>query len=188
MSRKVLIVRGSPREKGNSATLAREALLGAREAGAEVEDIYLHGLDIRPCDACDMCEDNEGVCVIEDDMQTLYPKIAQADAIVFASPIYWFTISAQLKLFIDRWYAFEFHEDKPTRNKQIGVVLTYGDTDLFTSGGINAIHTFQSMFRYIGGEIVGIVHGTANEVGDAAKNPELMKNAYNLGKEIGANG
>jgi multimeric flavodoxin WrbA len=118
-------------------------------------------------------------------MQTLYPLLEKADAIVLASPVYWFTLSAQVKLCIDRWYALESPQGSALRGKQIGIVLTYGDTDLYTSGGINAIHTFESMFRYIGAEIKGMVYGSANKIGDAEKQPALMEKAYQLGKQLG---
>ena len=186
MSKKVLIVRGSPREKGNSASLAERVLQGAVDAGADVEDIYLHALDIQPCDSCASCKETNGVCVIGDDMQKLYPKIGEAEAIVFASPIYYFTISAQLKMFIDRWYALESDEDEPIKHKQFGVVLTYGDSDAYRSGGINAVHTFESMCHHLESEIVGVVHGTAKKWGDARDDEKLMEAAYQLGKKIGA--
>jgi hypothetical protein len=63
-------------------------------------------------------------------------------------------------------------------------VLTYGDADLYTSGGINAIHTFESMCRYLKGEIVGMVYGTADKPGEVAGNPELMDKAFQLGKKL----
>jgi len=75
MTKKVLILKGSPREKGNSAALAERVAAGAREAGAQVESVYLHSLDIHPCDACDECQE-KGTCIIEDDMQPLYSKIS----------------------------------------------------------------------------------------------------------------
>jgi multimeric flavodoxin WrbA len=184
MSKNILILKGSPREKGNSATLAAQVFAGAKEAGAQVEDIYLHGMDIRPCDACDFCQEGDVGCVVKDDMQTLYPKLRQADVIVIASPIYWFTISAQMKLCIDRWYALESSEGSALKGKQVGIVLVYGDTDLHSSGGINAIHTLESITRYIGMDIVGIVHGTAMDVGDAEKQPELLERAYKLGQKL----
>ncbi len=184
MSDFVLVLKGSPRETGNSSTLAARVAAGAREGGAEVESISLHEMDIRPCDACDACHETDGICVIKDDMQSLYPKLRRAQAIVIASPIYWFTISAQTKLCIDRWYALESRQGNALRGKKFGIVLTYGDSDLYTSGGINAIHTFESMFRYIGAEMVGIVHGTANDVGDVEKQPELMEKAYRLGQQL----
>jgi multimeric flavodoxin WrbA len=183
MTKKILILKGSPREKGNSAILAERAAAGAKEAGAEVESIYLHGLDIRACDACDLCSDGE--CVIEDDMQPIYPKLAGADAIILASPVYWFTFSAQLKLCVDRWYGFQGHRWQEVSGKQFGVILTYGDTDLYTSGAINAIHTFETMARFLKSEIVGIVHGSLNDAGEAEKHPELLEQAYNLGKQLG---
>ncbi|MGA2504116.1 MAG: flavodoxin family protein [Anaerolineales bacterium] len=186
MTKNILILNGSPREKGNSAVLAGRAAAGALDAGAQVESIYLHGLDIRPCDACELCADGE--CVIEDDMQPLYPKLAAADAILLASPIYWFTISAQLKLCIDRWYGFQGHKWKEVSHKQFGIILTYGDTDLYTSGAINAIHTYETMRRFLKSEIVGIVHGSLDAVGDAEKSPELMKEAYELGKLLASPG
>jgi multimeric flavodoxin WrbA len=183
MVKNVLILKGSPREKGNSATLADRAAVGAKEAGANVESIYLHSLDIRPCDGCDLCTD--GTCIIEDDMQPLYPKLAAADAIILASPIYWFTYSAQLKLCIDRWYGFQAHRWQEVSRKKFGIILTYGDSDLYNSGGINAIHTFETMTRFLKSEIVGIVHGSLSDVGDAEKHPELLEQAYNLGKKLG---
>jgi multimeric flavodoxin WrbA len=184
MSNFVLILKSSPRKKGNSNALAAKVEMGAREAGAQVESLTLHDMDIRPCDACDDCQET-GVCVVSDDMQQIYPLLEKANAIVIAGPVYWFTISAQAKLCIDRWYAI--HSSGVFRDKRIGIVLTYGDDDLYSSGGINAIHTFESMFRYLNSEIMGIVHGSAHEVGDVEKQPELMKRAYNLGKKLGVN-
>jgi len=183
MSKFILVLKGSPRENGNSNALARQLERGAREAGAEVESLMLHHMDIRPCDACDTCQET-GVCIVKDDMQKIYPLLEKADAIVIASPIYWFTISAQSKLCIDRWYALETPDGNKLRGKQFGILLAYGDSDLYTSGGINAIHTFESMFRYIGVESAGMVYGTANDIGDVQKQPELMESAYKLGQKL----
>jgi len=184
MMTKLLILKGSPREKGNSAMLANEAAAGAMQAGAKVESIYLHGMDIRACDGCDLCKEEGVNCVIEDDMQTLYAKLLEADALLLASPIYWFTYSAQLKLCIDRWYGlWNLHTDA-FKGKPVGIILTYGDTDLYTSGGINAIHSFESMFRYLEAPIVGMVYGSVSDPGDAEKQPELMQAAHQLGSRL----
>jgi multimeric flavodoxin WrbA len=185
MGKFVLILKGSPRENGNSNVLAGEVERGAREAGAEVESLMLHHMDIRPCDACDACQET-GVCIVKDDMQKVYPLLEKADAILIASPVYWFTISAQAKLCIDRWYALESPQGNALRGKQIGIVLTYGDNDLYTSGGINAIHTFECMFRYIGAEIAGMVYGSAQHIGDVEKQPGLIERAYQLGQQLGS--
>jgi multimeric flavodoxin WrbA len=187
MGKHILIFKGSPREKGNSSLLADKAAEGAQAAGSEVELFSLHRLDIRPCDACDDCQET-GVCVLKDDMQPLYPKLLSADAILIASPIYWFTISAQTKLFIDRWYALESTQGNALKGKHFGIILTYGDTDVYTSGAINAIRTFQDMLRYIKAELIGMVYGTASQEGDVLKQPELLGQAYKLGVKLGSAG
>ncbi len=184
MGRKLLILKGSPRERGNSAVLADRVRAGAVDAGWEAESVSLQSMDIRPCDGCDLCRENIEYCVIDDDMQNLYPKLIEADALVLASPVYWFTYSAQLKLCIDRWYGLWNLKQDVFRGKPVGIVLTYGDTDLYTSGGINAIHTFESMFRFLKAPIVGMVYGSVSDPGDAEKHPELMQAAYELGKRI----
>ena len=183
MGKQILVFKGSPREKGNSSILADKAAEGAKSAGAQVESFSLHRMDIHPCDACDICQETE-VCVLKDDMQLLYPKLRQADAIVIACPIYWFTISAQTKLFIDRWYALESSQGSALKGKHFGIILTYGDNDPYTSGAINAIRTFQDMFRYIEADIVGMVYGTANKEGDVLNQPELLESAYKLGEKL----
>jgi multimeric flavodoxin WrbA len=182
MGNTILILKSSPREKGNSNTLAEQVEKGAREKGAQVESISLHGMDIKPCDACDVCLET-GECILDDDMKTVYPLLKKAAVIVIATPVYWFTISAQAKLCIDRWYALL---DGSLQNKKFGVVLTYGDTDLYNSGGINAIHTFESMFRYLEAEFAGLVHGSADEIGEVKKQPDLMDEAYQLGLKLGS--
>ena len=183
MGKYVFVFKGSPREHGNSSTLAEKAAEGAKAAGAEVESFTLHNMDIRPCDACDTCQET-GVCVLMDDMQILYPKLRKADAILIASPIYWFTMSAQTKVFIDRWYALESPQGNALKGKQFGILLTYGDTDPYSSGAINAIRTFQDMLRYIGGNITGIVYGTAMKIGEVKSNSKLLERAYKLGEKL----
>ena len=185
MAKRVLVFKGSPRENGNSSILADQVVEGARASGAEVEVFSLHRMDIQPCDACDTCQET-GVCVLKDDMQDLYPKLIQADAIAIASPIYWFTMNAQTKLFVDRWYGLEGSNGNPLKGKEFGVLLTYGDSDPYSSGAINAIRTFQDILRYLGGNMRGLVYGTAMDVGDVQKQPDLMQRAYKLGEKLGS--
>jgi multimeric flavodoxin WrbA len=183
MSKQLLILEGSPRRRGNSATLAHQAASGARETGAQVESIYLQGLKIAHCSACDNCR-KTGLCSINDDMQTLYPKLSSADALLLASPIYWFTYSSQLKTCIDRMYALWNGNHNVFKGKPIGFILTYGDTDEYTSGAINAIKTFESMFNFLEAKIVEIVHGSLMDPDDAQNNPELLQRSFNLGKKL----
>jgi multimeric flavodoxin WrbA len=185
MRKKILIAKGSPRKAGNSSLLADQAAAGARAAGAEVEVIFLHDLNIQACSGCDSCHVNEDEgCNEQDDMRELYPKLRQADGIILASPIYWFTLSAQTKLFIDRWYALEGQKGSALRGKQFGFLFVYGDTDLHTSGGINAVRTCEDMCRYLKAPIAGFVHGSASDPGDIAKNEAVMAQAYKLGEAM----
>lgn len=185
---KILVVVGSPREKGNSATLARQVEAGAKSQGAEVESFRLHDMDLRPCTACESCRKELATgCVIDDDMQILYPKLRGADGMVIATPTYWFTVSAQTKMFMDRWYAFGGNEEYAAlTGKRIGIVMTYADLDPFVSGAVNALRTFQDAFNYVGAQIVGMVYGSASEAGEIARNEDLMERAYELGRQLGS--
>jgi multimeric flavodoxin WrbA len=187
MSKKVVVLLGSPRKKGNSAALAEQISAGAESAGADVTSFYLHEMDIGPCRACEGCQRSgaEG-CVVQDDMQQIYPHLRAADAIVIASPIYWFTVSAQTKLMMDRWYALQGQAGNVLKGKQFAIALSYGDSDPFDSGAVNALRTFQDGIRYIGGEIVGAVYGTGSGAGEIRSNEDLMDRAYALGQRLGA--
>jgi multimeric flavodoxin WrbA len=101
MAMKVLGISASPRLKGNSDLLLRQALAGAESAGAEVEYIRLAEMKISPCTECNDCY-KTGRCVIEDDYQMLIQKAIDADRLIFATPVFFMTVSAQAKLFIDR--------------------------------------------------------------------------------------
>jgi multimeric flavodoxin WrbA len=183
----IVIVKGSPRREGNSATLAEQVAAGAQAAGAKVESFFLHEMDINPCDACDACQSAPyGGCIVEDDMQLLYPRLEDADALVIASPVYWFTVSAQTKLFMDRCYALIDEDGWSFRDKKIGIVMVYGDSDPFNSGAVNAFRTFQDGFGYVGAEIVGFVHGSASNPGEIRENKKVMTQAYELGQKLAA--
>jgi multimeric flavodoxin WrbA len=184
-SRKVVILLGSPRKRGNSAALAERIAEGARSSGAEVTSFYLHGMKIAPCNACEGCHQPESTgCVIKDDMQKIYPKLVEADAIVYASPIYWFTLSAQLKLAIDRCYALGGSDRHKLAGKRMVLVFAYGGEDPFISGCTNAIRTFQDAFAFIGAEIVGMVYASAGAAGDIKSNTKMMDGALDLGRKL----
>ena len=184
--KKVLVLLGSPRKKGNSAILADRIAKGAKAAGAKVETVFLHGLKIAPCNSCYACqkEGSKG-CAIKDAMQDLYPKLLAADAWVIASPVYWFTMSAQTKLFMDRCFALLAYGQNAFAGKRIAIAMSYGDADPFASGCVNALRTFQDAFRYAGAKIVGMVYGSAFGAGEIRANESLMKAAEDLGKKIG---
>jgi multimeric flavodoxin WrbA len=184
-SRKIVIVMGSPRKSGNSAALAERVAAGAAAGGAEVESFYLHGMNLKPCNACEACRGKtETDCILDDDLARLLPKLRQADAIVIATPIHWFTVSAQTKMFMDRWYALGGPEGYALKGKDFGIVATYADADPFVSGAVNALRTLQDALRYVGARIAGMVYGSAWEEGEIRNNKGLMEKAYQLGETL----
>ncbi len=183
--KQVAVILGSPRKNGNSAILAEQISKGVRSTGAKVETIFLQGLKIAPCKSCYACQKrNSKGCAIKDDMQSIYLKLIKAEAWVIASPVYWFTMSAQTKIFMDRCFALPAYAKTPFLGKRIAIAMSYGDTDPFTSGCVNALRTFQDAFRYTGSKMVGIVYGSAMKAGEIELNEALMLEAENLGKRL----
>jgi len=111
---KVLGIVGSPRKGGNTEILVEEALAAAREAGAQTELVSVVGKNIAPCDGCSSCR-RTGVCHIKDDMQSIYRQLESADAIIFGSPVYFGSVSAQAKAIIDRTFLYLEDPKKPRR-------------------------------------------------------------------------
>jgi len=183
--KRVLILTASPRNNGNSTILALKAAEGVNAAGGEADVVPIGNLKIAPCDACDSCRAKpEAGCVIKDDMQPLYQKIKDAQGIIFATPVYWFNVSAQMKLFIDRTYAIQGKDYWAFTGKDVGVILTYEDEDVFVSGGINALRSFQDIFAYVKANLVGMVYGRADKAGDVQTNEKLLQKAYDLGRKL----
>ncbi len=106
MANRVLGIMGSPRLKGNTADLLDAALQGAAEAGAETERMDLATMKVNPCIECRRCDANARCAVTTDDMQGIYTKVREVDAIVLASPIFFMSVSAQTKAMIDRFQSF----------------------------------------------------------------------------------
>jgi multimeric flavodoxin WrbA len=184
--RKILVLFSSPRKKGNSNTLANQIIKGAESAGAEVESVYLHGMDIAPCQACYACQkkDSKG-CAVDDEMQTIYPRLVECDTWVIATPVYWFTMSAQAKLFMDRCFALLAYSNNPFAGKRVAIAMSYGDSDPFNSGCVNALRTFQDAFNYVDAKMIGMVYGSAETPGEIRNNTDLMQRAEQLGKKLG---
>ncbi len=187
-TKQVLVILGSPRRMGNSAALAARISRGAESAGAEVETLFLQDLEISPCRGCNTCQkhDSKG-CAIKDDMQEIYPKLIRADAWVIASPVYWFTVSAQTKIFMDRCYALPAYGEDPFAGKPIAIAMSYGDVDPIKSGCVNALRTFQDAFSYTRSKVIGMVYGSAMRAGEIENNEALMREAEELGKRLVGN-
>jgi len=185
MPASIIALTSSPRKNSNSSLLAQKIVAGATAAGARVTICNLSRMNIKPCLACDKCHAaDDRFCVIKDDMQRLYPKVLAADGIIYASPVYWFTVSAQMKLFMDRCYALGGPAGYALKDKRMAVALAYEDVDPFRSGAVNALRTFQDVFAYVGARLVGCVYGRGLGPGTIAKNKAVLKEAFALGKAL----
>jgi len=183
---KVLVFKSSPRFNGNSSILAEQVIEGAREAGADVEDFDLTKMYLNPCKACDSCREmKDGTCIINDDMNGLYAKLRAADCIVLAAPLYWFSLPAQMKMFIDRWYALGSLKPHGLRGKKFGLVVVYGDTDPYTSGAVNAFRMMEDTCRYLRADLAGVIYASADKPGEIHQQTELLASARAFGKQIG---
>lgn len=183
---KVLVISGTPRLHGNSNTLADQVIAGARAAGADVEKVRLADLRIDPCDACDACQSSrEAPCILGDDMIGLYPKVQQADVLVLASPIYFFSASAQLKAFVDRTYALGGGGDwSALQGKRLALIFTHGDDNALFSGVANAYRMFQDACRFLGMDLVDCLHASCGDAGEVRANSAAMSAAHALGRRL----
>jgi multimeric flavodoxin WrbA len=133
---KVVGLSASPRNGANTDSVVREILAGAADAGAETELVRLGDLDIAPCNACYWCRDNSG-CSIEDDMQSVYAALLGADRWIIGTPVYWYTLAAQLKAPLDRIFAWYMDPaGRPTMGmgKKCAIVTLCGDSNAEEQG------------------------------------------------------
>ena len=183
---RILVLIGSPRKHGNSAKLAETAERAAKQAGASVERVFLHDLAVSPCNGCGACRETvDSPCVLNDDMTLLYAQLREADAILIATPIYSYDMTAQTKLLIDRLYAMGSREGNALTGKRFGFIIVYGASNLFTSGAATAMRCFHDTFDRKA-SWMRMVHGTATAAGDAADNREFMASAEQLGADLAA--
>jgi len=174
---KILGVSCSPRPAGNTQILLEEALDGARTEGAEIELISLKGKEIKPCDACGACH-KTGKCHITDDMAEVYGKMAEADGIIFGTPVYFYGMPAQLKTLIDRTFAPP-GEGKSLSNKVGGAIVTAGSVGIIDV--LKDLYFYFAVKKMIAGNWVGAYpNGT-----DAIENMTgTLKASRELGQEM----
>ena len=171
---KVLVLNGSPHPNGATADMVSAFEKGAKEAGHEVIIFAVARMNVKGCLGCEYCHNKgEGKCVQQDDMQALYPEFLSADMVVFASPIYYFTLSAQLQAVIHRTYAFGI----PKNVKQTALILSSGDAFVY---GPAITQYYQSIVEYWGVKNAGIF--TAN--GEKNKSEEKRQELYAFGKAL----
>jgi multimeric flavodoxin WrbA len=180
MTKNVLILHSSPRSNSNSSILAKHLHDGAKAAGSSVKMIDIGRADIQPCTACDHCRQHEHDCLIDDRMQDIYPALLWADCIVLASPLYYYTLSAQIKAVIDRFYALD---DLLINNKETVLLMTAMDDDPESFAA--AEKTYQlAVLNYLGWQDRGrILVGKMDQPQDILGHPSL-KQAYQLGLSL----
>lgn len=175
---KILILTGSPRKNGNSNTLADEFTRGATEAGHEVVRFDSAFKSVHPCTGCNACGMN-GPCVFKDDFEFVRKHIVDADCVAFATPMYYFGVSAQLKAVIDRFYAI--NGSIHVRKKAV-LMMTYANSA--ASEAVPIESHYNVLLKYLGWSDAGqiIVPGVW-PVG-AVNNTKYPKLAYELGKSL----
>ena len=184
---KVLGIYGSPRKGGNSDQLLDKALEGAKSAGAEISRIYARELKMNGCIECGACNDT-GKCVVEDDMQSVYPLLEEAKVIFLASPIFFYGVTAQVKALIDRAQAMWCKKllEKGPLEREIpgsgrGYLIAVGATrgkNLFEGAQLTARYFFDALDMSYEG---GVFFRRLEERTAVQENPEALQEAFNLG-------
>lgn len=169
---KILVLNGSPTPNGNTVALVNAFREGAESRGHAVNVVNVAHKKVNGCMACNFCKQNNGQCVQKDDMQEIYPLIQDADMIVFASPIYYFIMSAQLESVIHRFYAI----NHPAKAKYSALLLSSHSPNVYTG----AVAQYKDMIGYMGMTDKGIV--TADN--STNKTPEKLAEARALGENL----
>jgi len=174
-----LVLSASPRRGGNSDLLCDQFILGAEEAGNNTEKIFLRDKEINYCVACDSCLKNDGKCASKDDVAKILDKMIEADVLVMATPVYFYTMNAQMKTLIDRTYP-RYTE---INNKDIYLIVTAANPQKQAmKRTIDGFRGFTSLLT--GAKEKGIIYGTgALNKGDI-KGSKAITEAYEKGKAI----
>ena len=179
MSKKVLILSGSPRKGGNSDILCDAFARGAQEAGNDVEKIRVAAKKVAPCSGCYYCRSHGGECAHRDDMADILQRMIDADVLVLASPVYFYSIDAQLKAVIDRTVARWLE----VKNKEFYYIVTMADEEHASAD--TTLACFRGYADCVEGAVekdVLIGNGTY-QPGEVKKTP-AMKKAYEMGKNV----
>nr|WP_288827080.1 flavodoxin family protein [uncultured Clostridium sp.] len=165
----ILVITGSPRKNGNTEIMASAFANAAKEAGHVVTVKKLSTLKVKPCLACTYCFSHDGVCIQNDDMNSILTDLDQADMLVLASPVYWFDVSAQTKCFIDRMYA---SAKKGFHIKSIAMLLNSVSDGVYDA----AKAQLNSICSYLKWENKGVITVSGmNEKGSMLKSEGLDK-------------
>lgn len=178
MAKKVLILSASPRKGGNSDLLCEQFMLGAKEAGNQVEKIFFRDKKINHCVACGACQSNGGKCVQKDDMAEVLGKMTASDVIVMATPVYFYTMNGQMKTLIDRTYS-RYTE---ISNKEMYFIVAAADgRKQAMERALEGFRGFTSCLN--GAKEKGIIYGTGAWKAGDIKGSRAMNEAYEMGQK-----
>ena len=191
---KILAFNGSPRRGGNTDLLLAEAIRGVKEQGGDATVYNLSTLNLKPCMNCGHC-DAAGQCIIKDDMQAIRDEIRSADRIIVASPIFFFGVSAQTKIMIDRCQAFwaekYVHKNpvKPGAYGRKGLLLLVGGMkrNAKNAGFECSEATVRAFFRTVNvQEHATLAYDQIDEKGAVTRHPTALSEAYEAGRKLAA--
>ncbi|MEL7567361.1 MAG: flavodoxin family protein [Dehalobacterium sp.] len=176
---KVLAIQGSPRKHGNTAAILKHYLQGIEKShsDAEVKLINVAEKNIQSCKGCQGCKNLQRKCVINDDMQEIYPNILESDLLILATPIYWWGITAQAKQFLDRFYAL--NDGHNFKGKKMVLLMTYAGEEP-NSGAKIIKNMFNDICDYLEINFVQSYGICTGEV-SVQDNPKAQNDVYNLG-------
>ena len=181
MQKKVFVVSSTPRKGGNSDILADAFIKGVVEAGHIAEKVNIREINLKFCEGCFACQKHkDNLCAIDDDMKSYLSRIQNADVLVFATPVYYFDMSGQLKTFLDR-----LNPLYPRQNnfKDIYLLATAAEAESTTMDGtIKGVSGWIECFK--GANLKAVIGALGvNDVGDI-NNTDYINIAYELGKNI----
>jgi len=182
MSR-VLGIMGSPRKEGNSHVLLKKMLEGAESKGANTDIVLLGDIAIGECDGCHACWQGKE-CPRKDDMNGLYPRIAESDALIFATPVYWYGPTALMKAFLDRFVYFNCPENRgKIKGKKCMLAVVFEEDS--NEAAWPLVDMFELSFRYLEVDFLEtiLVPGVTKR-GEIAEKADVMENAFELGKTL----
>lgn len=175
---KIVVLTGSPRRNGNTNHLVGQFIKGAEEAGHEVYRFDCAQRKVSSCIACNRCGMN-GQCIFNDDFEELRPHLVAADMVVFATPMYYFGFSSQLKAVIDRFY--ELNGQIKSSEKQSALLMAYADTAPEEAKPM--LSHYHTLLRYLGWKDSGTVVAAGMWPTGAVDGTEYSRQAYELGRE-----
>ena len=183
---KIIGIIGSPRNNGNTAYLVEKSLEAAKEAGADIESIYLGKLKMEPCNACDICK-LTGECPKDDDINEVLSKLQKAHGIIIGSPVYFGNVSSQLKILMDR--SRSLRSDFKLHNKVCGAITVGASRNGGQETACSAVHNFLLIHdAIIVGDGAPFAHyggaGAAGAAGDAQNDNSGIETSKNLGKRV----